>query len=138
MRQFWFVAFFCGLVATLYFGLYTPTPSIDAVAREVAPGAQGDDILHILAFCFLAFTGLNAFRSKTSVMFCLLALAGGLEAVQFLFPSHEPRLDDAFVSAAGVLFGATAFMMFGFALRSLARLRPSSVAGAPQGLTEIP
>lgn len=93
--------FAAGFVLVIWFGLISRVPG----AVGVYLPDHADLVEHALAFCWLSFTGLLAWRRPLLVICGLVVLAGLLEVLQMAIPLHEAHWVDGIASITGALVG---------------------------------
>jgi hypothetical protein len=116
------VAFAGGVGLIVWFGLLSTFPE---PTRNILP-IRFDLAEHVVAFCWLSFAGLLAWKRAWIVGGGLILSAGLLELAQMIDSLHEASLLDWVASTAGVAFG---WALSAMVRRVLARRRALVVQG---------
>ena len=80
---------------------------IAAVSSQlIVLSSRWDKLVHLFAFCSLAYTGYFATGGKLSAVAIALLLFGiGIEAVQALAPGHHAEFEDVLADTIGIMLG---------------------------------
>jgi VanZ family protein len=75
-------------------------------SQLVVLSSRWDKLVHLLAFCSLAYTAYFATGGKLSAIAIALLLFGvGIEAVQALAPGHHAEFEDVLADTIGIMLG---------------------------------